>query len=537
MLPIRALRGMRVLPDKSAQPAATTGAVPAPVQPTRAVMTTPSSDTIADLRTLVLARHAAIAIESDDEERLDSILRLLAGDLRVPLYEWTITDGLALEPDGAGIYGSNRPATGLATIADLDLEALYVLKDFAAQLGEPVVSRAFHDVVDHLATHTQIATLLLVGAHVGLPEELEPLVTRYQLKPPAPEEYRATIAAVADSLAASGRAKVELSPADYTQLAVALSGLTINQARQAVAQVAIADGRLAGSDTAQLAQIKANALAHDGVLEYFPPADNDSELGGFGNLRRWLQREQVAFGDDARALGLPMPKGVLLVGVQGCGKSLAAKVIAREWRLPLLKLDAGRLYDKYVGESERHFRDAIATAESVAPSILWIDEIEKGMAPGGNSDADGGLSRRLFGTFLTWLQEKRAPVFVVATANDLTLLPPELLRKGRFDEVFFVDLPDQDERREILRIHLTKRQQVPGSFDLGALANASDGFSGAELEQVVVSALLSSLQQHRPLDTDLLLSAIRATVPLSRSRRAEIERLRATARQDFVPVR
>ena len=511
--------------------------MPVEAQPARAAMKVPASDTISDLRTLILARHPAIAIESDDEERLDSILRLLAGDLRVPLYEWTITEGLVREPDGAGIYGSNNPATGLATIADLDGEAIYVLKDFAAQLAEPVVARSFHDLVDHLASHRQIATVLLVGANVKLPDELEPLVTQYRLKQPSAEEYRATITAVADSLAASGRASVQLSPADSAQLATSLTGLTINQARQAVAQVAIADGRLTGADTAQLAQIKANALAHDGLLEYFPPADNDSELGGFDNLRRWLDREKVAFGDDARALGLPLPKGVLLVGVQGCGKSLAAKVIAREWRLPLLKLDAGRLYDKYVGESERHFREAIETAESVAPSILWIDEIEKGMAPGGNSDADGGLSRRLFGTFLTWLQEKQAPVFVVATANDLSLLPPEFLRKGRFDEVFFVDLPDSDERREILRIHLAMRHQAPDSFDLDAIAAATDGVSGAELEQVVVSALLSSLQQQHPADTGLILSAIRATVPLSRSRHDEIERLRAAARQQFVPVR
>jgi MoxR-like ATPase len=500
------------------------------------MMAAHSMDAVEDLRTLVLARHAAIVIESDDEERLDSILRLLAGDLRVPLYEWTITDGLVLQPDGAGIYGSNQPATGLATIGDLEGEGVYVLKDFSTQLATPAVSRGLHDLVDHLTADRHLSTLVLVGASVEVPDEVESLVTRYELRPPALEEYKAAIAAVADSLAVSGRATVHLSAGDYAQLAAALSGLTINQARQAVAQVAISDGRLTLDDAAQLGQIKARALAHDGLLEYFPAADNDSELGGFANLRRWLERQQVAFSDDARALGLPLPKGVLLVGVQGCGKSLAAKVIAREWRLPLLKLDAGRLYDKYVGESERNFREAIETAESMAPSILWIDEIEKAMAPGSGSDADGGLSRRLFGSFLTWLQEKTAPVFVVATANDLGILPPEFLRKGRFDEVFFVDLPDRDERREILRIHLERRRQSPAAFDLEALADASDGFSGAELEQIVVSALLSSLQQKRPADTDMLLAELQATVPLSRSRHDEIERLRETARQQFVSV-
>lgn len=228
---------------------------------------------------------------------------------------------------------------------------------------------------------------------------------------------------------------------------------------------------------------------------------------------------------------------MLLVGVQGCGKSLAAKVIAREWELPLLKLDAGRLFDKYIGESEKNFRRAIAVAESMAPAVLWIDEIEKGMAPGGGQDSDGGLSRRLFGSFLTWMQEKRAEVFVVATANDLSALPPELLRKGRFDEIFFVDLPEADERKSILAIHLRLRRQDPAAFDLPRLAAASSGFSGAELEQAVISALLQALQDGRSLDTDLVERELSATVPLSVSRAEDVERLRIFARERFVAVR
>jgi SpoVK/Ycf46/Vps4 family AAA+-type ATPase len=227
----------------------------------------------------------------------------------------------------------------------------------------------------------------------------------------------------------------------------------------------------------------------------------------------------------------------MLVGVQGCGKSLAAKVIARRWELPLLKLDAGRLYDKFIGESERNFRRATAAAEAMAPCVLWIDEIEKGLATGGGGDADGGLSKRLFGSFLTWLQEKRADVFVVATANDLSALPPELLRKGRFDEVFFVDLPDAAERDAILRIHLRLRKQDPESLDLARVVAATVGFSGAELEQVVISALLRGLQEQRPLDAEMLVAEAGATVPLSVSRREDVERLRATAADRFVPVR
>jgi SpoVK/Ycf46/Vps4 family AAA+-type ATPase len=226
----------------------------------------------------------------------------------------------------------------------------------------------------------------------------------------------------------------------------------------------------------------------------------------------------------------------MLVGAPGSGKSLAAKVIAREWGLPLLKLDAGRLYDKYVGESEKNLRRSLATAEAMAPVVLWIDEIEKGLAPGGGQDADGGLSRRLFGSFLTWLQERRSDVFVVATANDVFALPPELLRKGRFDEVFYVDLPDAGERAAILRIHLARRHQDPAQLAVDRVAAAADGWSGAELEQAVVTSVLRSLQEHRPLDTQILLEEIAAGVPLSVSRREDLERLRALARR-FVPVR
>jgi SpoVK/Ycf46/Vps4 family AAA+-type ATPase len=226
-----------------------------------------------------------------------------------------------------------------------------------------------------------------------------------------------------------------------------------------------------------------------------------------------------------------------LVGVQGCGKSLAAKFVARAWSMPLLKLDAGRLYDKYIGESEKNFRHATTLAQSMAPAVLWVDEIEKGFIAAGSGEADGGLGRRLLGSFLTWLQERRADVFVVATANDLTLLPPELLRKGRFDEIFFVDLPDAAEREMIFRIHLSLRKQDSSALDLPAVIEASKGFSGAEIEQAVIGGLYRALHAKVRLSTALLLEEITSTVPLSVSRREDIDRLRAAARQRFVPVR
>lgn len=255
-------------------------------------------------------------------------------------------------------------------------------------------------------------------------------------------------------------------------------------------------------------------------------------------MKSWLERARIGFTAEARSLNLAPPRGIMLVGVPGCGKSLAAKAIAREWKLPLLKLDAGRLFDKFVGESEKNFRKAIETAESLSPIVLWIDEIEKGMVAGGGSgEADAGLSRRLFGAFLTWLQEKKQDVFVVATANDLSSLPPELLRKGRFDEIFFVDLPDDVERETIWNIHLRLRKQDSQTFDLGKIVSASDGFSGSEIEQAVVTALYRALHQKTPLTTELLIEELTHTIPLSVTRREDIDALRQTAEGRFMNVR
>jgi len=350
-------------------------------------------------------------------------------------------------------------------------------------------------------------------------------------------ELRSVIETVGRSLGQSGRVKVTLTSDELDGLADALSGMTLNQARQAVAYAALEDGCLSAADRKTLLGRKAEKVREGGLLEYFPAEDSRWELGGFARLKDWLARARTGFSSEAQAIGLAPPRGILLVGVQGCGKSLAAKVIAREWGIPLLKLDAGRLFDKYVGESEKNFRKATELAESMAPVVLWIDEIEKALVPTGMGEADGGLSRRLFASFLTWLQEKKSEVFVVATANDVFVLPPELMRKGRFDEIFFVDLPDPDERRQILKIHLTLRKQDLDAFDANALVTATDGMSGAEIEQAVIAALYRSLHRKSPLDTAGLLEELRATVPLSVSRREDISRLRSTAAGRFVPVR
>ena len=309
--------------------------------------------------------------------------------------------------------------------------------------------------------------------------------------------------------------------------------MTLNQARQAVAYAALRDGKLAPDDLSAVIEMKAKAIREGGLLEFFPAEDNSHELGGFAGLKRWLESARQGFSAQAQQLNLTPPKGIMIVGVQGCGKSLAAKVIARQWGMPLLKLDAGSLYDSLVGQSEKNFRRATSLAESMAPVVLWIDEVEKGFTLT-SGDADSGLSRRLFASFLTWLQEKNPGVFVVATANDISSVPPELMRKGRFDEVFFVDLPDATAREQIWRIHLGFRRQDPARFDLPALVAATDGFSGAEIEQTVIAALYQCLHDRRTLDTESLLKAVGETVPLSVSRREEIANLRSYAKERFV---
>jgi SpoVK/Ycf46/Vps4 family AAA+-type ATPase len=368
------------------------------------------------------------------------------------------------------------------------------------------------------------------------PHDVKHHVVHFPIELPNKRELAEIVTSVARGLRERVGARIELSRPELERLLGALSGLTTHQARQAIAGVILEDGRLVAGDIAKLVDKKAKLLGEDGLLEYYPAEDNDYELGGFGRLQKWLARARVGFSAEAAALGLPAPRGILLAGVQGCGKSLAAKAIARAWAQPLLRLDAGRLYDKFVGESEKNLRRAIQLAEAMAPCVLWIDELEKSFASFGDSGMDGGVSQRIFATLLTWLQEKKKPVFVVATANDVFRLPPELMRKGRFDELFFVDLPPPGERQQILEIHLRRKKQDPARFDLAALVAASDGMSGAELEQAVISGLLRALHEQRPLDTLMLAEELGSTVPLSRTRAEDIARLRELARGRFVPV-
>ena len=517
------------------------------------------STSVHDLRTLIRSFHPLIVIETVEEDRVQALLQSVAAQERIPLFEWSITRGLTRQEDGPSL--SKLTATPLAVLQHLQgltVEGIFWLKDLSPHLQDATIARQLREVAT--AYSRSRATCVITGEPLTLPPDIERMAIRYQLNLPDHDELNdmlgsvlrsfdrralqarsrsTTIAhSIVDALGGTGTPPSIPKPDERAAILRALRGMTLHQARQVVTQCLLDDGELTADDVQKILDRKVQAVKDGGLLEYYPLEDNRFELGGFGNLKRWLDRAKMGFTPEAKALNLQPPRGILLVGVPGCGKSLAAKVTARAWQLPLLKLDAGRLFDKFVGESEKNFRKAVEMAESLAPIVLWLDEIEKALATGsGAGDADAGLSRRLFGAFLTWLQEKQEEVFVVATANDLSALPPELLRKGRFDEIFFVDLPDDREREAIWTIHLNLRKQDVRTINLTHVVSASDGFSGSEIEQAVVAALYRALHQKSPLTTALLLDELSQTVPLSVTRREDIDRLRDTAQGRFVPVR
>jgi hypothetical protein len=486
-----------------------------------------------DLRGLVRSFHSLIVIETVEEERVREIVQEVAMDLNVSMFEWSVTTGFR-RGHGLTVGNTFEALDVLRHIDDIKTDAIYLLKDLAPHLTKPETCRALRELVTKM-THTQSA-IILTGEPIELPRDVDSLAARFELKLPDEVERRQAIRGVVEALKARQPVHVDLSREDVVRLVHALAGLTVHQTRSVIAQAILEDGKLSLPDIERVVRWKGEIIERGGILEFYPPGEHTYDLGGFTRLKAWLEQARVGFSEEARAVNLAPPKGVLFVGVQGCGKSLAAKFIARQWQMPLLKLDAGRLYEKYVGESEKNFRRATEVAEAMAPVVLWIDEIEKAFASGTSSDADGGLSQRLFASFLTWLQEKKEGVFVVGAANDVTRMPPELLRKGRFDEIFFVDLPTREERVQIVGIHLRLRKQDPTHFDLEAIAEASEGFSGAEIEQAVIAALYRSLHAKQPLSTEAVLEAMRSTVALSVSRREDVGRLREMARGRFTPV-
>jgi SpoVK/Ycf46/Vps4 family AAA+-type ATPase len=488
---------------------------------------------VQELDTLVRARYPLVYLVTSEEQRLEAILIELAQGHGKALIGWSVTRGFQRLDGEKGVPEEGKepikdPVAALAHVEKLAEPSLVVLKDFHPYLADPTVVRGVRELAHALkSTYT---TVILLSPTLVIPPEIEKEVSVLDVPLPTYRDLLELLKEIVDVVRRNNRAKVELTKEDADQLVQAALGLTLAEAESAFAKAIATDGRLSREDIPLVLEEKRQVIRKSGLLEYFAADQSLAQVGGLQHLKAWLNRRGAAFSEAARRFGLPEPKGLLLLGVQGCGKSLTAKAVAGQWRLPLLRLDMGRIFSGLVGSSEENLRRAIRVAESVAPVVLWVDEIEKGLSGSQSSGvSDGGVSARVFGALLTWLQEKTAPVFVVATANRIDALPPELLRKGRFDEIFFIDLPSPGERREILEIHVRKRGRDPAAFDLGALSREAEGFSGAELEAALVSALYEAFAEGKELRQDHLVRAVAESLPLSVTMREDIDRLRAWA--------
>jgi ATP-dependent 26S proteasome regulatory subunit len=493
---------------------------------------------VRELDTLIRARYPLIYLVSWEEQRLDAILEELARGHGKAFHEWSITNGLrklAGARAATAVDGSRDPADALRAVAALAEPSLVVLKDFHPFLNDPVVVRSLRELGHHLKT--TYTNVLLLSPTLNIPVELEKDVSVLDVPLPSFEDLAQLVKEIVGVLRKTNRVNVQLTREHGEQLIKAALGLTLSEAENAFAKAVATDNSLGVDDVQLILEEKRQVIRKSGLLEYFPAEESLDGVGGLDHLKDWLSSRTTAFGEAARRFGLPEPKGLLLLGVQGCGKSLTAKAVAAQWRLPLLRLDIGRIFSGLVGSSEENLRRAIRVAESVAPVVLWIDEIEKGLSGLGSSGmTDSGVTARIFGALLTWLQEKTAPVFVIATANRIESLPPELLRKGRFDEIFFVDLPAPAERRLIFDIHLRRRGRDPAGFDTEELARMSEGFSGAEIEQAIVAALYHAFGANLELGQGHLRAGIAEAVPLATTMKEEIQRLRDWARTRTRPA-
>jgi hypothetical protein len=493
-----------------------------------------SPDARHELEALLRSRVPLLVIETRDEPRVLELLSSLAPRLaaaHTPVFQWTVTDGLRrLDVNLGGAQQHNaEPAAVLKSVRASAVAGIYILLDFHPFLADPVHVRLLKDICQNY-DRTQ-RTVVLISHEVALPRELEHLAARFRLAFPSRVERQAIIERVASDWARTNGGKVRTDRKSLDLLIENLAGLSVGDTERLARGAIFDDGALLPSDLPAVMKAKYELLNRGGVLSFEYDTAQFADLGGMTRLKEWLKLRKPAF--DGSAPQLEASKGVLLLGVQGCGKSVAARAAAGIYGVPLLRLDFGAIHNKYIGESERNLRESLATAETMAPCVLWIDEIEKGIATG---DGDNGTSRRLLGSFLTWLAEKKSRVFVVATANDISSLPPELVRKGRLDEIFFVDLPACAVRGDVLRIHAKKRNLTLTDAQVAHLATACEGFSGAEIEQAVVSALYTAHANKQVVDGRMIAAELDATKPLSVVMGEKIADLRAWAAERTVPA-
>jgi AAA+ superfamily predicted ATPase len=492
---------------------------------------------VSDLDTLIRARYPLIYLVSWEEQRLDAILMDVAQNHGKALHTWSVTRGLRrLGPRTITVSEASRePIEALSAIGKLTEPSLVVLKDFHPYLDSPAVVRALRELAQDLkSTYT---TVILLSPVLTIPVELEKEISVLDVPLPSFRDLFQLLKEIVAVVRQGNKARIDLTRDQAEQLIKAAQGLTLSEAENAFAKAIANDGVLNKDDIRLVLDEKRQVIRKSGLLEFIGGEEHLGQVGGLDELKAWLTGRGGAFSEPARKFGLPSPKGLLLLGVQGCGKSLTAKAIASQWALPLLRLDLGRIFSSLIGSSEENLRRAIRVAESVSPTVLWIDEIEKGLAGNsGSAVTDSGVSARVFGALLTWLQEKTAPVFVVATANRIESLPPELLRKGRFDEIFFIDLPSAAERREVFRIHIEKRQRDPARFDLDALSTAGEGYSGSEIEQAVIAGLYHAFAEGTELTQLHVMRAVQETCPLSATMSEEITKLRDWSRNRTRPA-
>ncbi len=521
-------------------------------------------DTVLDrLKVLIDSSTPIVVMETVEETRAVRMVRAACSALNLAAFEWTIATGLArcgtstvtaietgafpsggyrggevndLAESAKALYDSREPAKMLANLEGISIEAAFILKDLHRHMDDPVVVRRLRDVGQKFATNRR--TVILTAPKISIPPELASLVEFLELPLPDRQRLRQIIDEVLVRISKTHTLQRRLDPAGIDAMSDNLRGLTEEEAERAISQALVARYALSSDTVTDVLEAKKALLRRSEMLEFVEVSDTLSSVGGLDNLKRFLAQRRGSWEDQARAFGLDPPRGVIILGVQGCGKSMCARAIAGEWKLPLVKFDTAAVYDKYIGETEKRIQKVFQVAEGLAPCVLWIDELEKVFAGSGpdSASADAGVSSRLLASFLSWMQDRKAPVFVAATCNNVSVLPPELIRKGRFDELFFVDLPNQAERKQIFAIQLSRRKRTPAEFQLDHVAAAARGYSGAEIESVVQTALYAAYSQKQQLTDQHLLDAIRATVPLSTTRAEEIEALREWAAKRAVPA-
>ena len=480
----------------------------------------------------IKSRYPMIYLVTSEENRAESLIQSAAEATQKPCFFWSATEGFA-HTDKFG--NKTTPISALDAVLSYTDPGLFILKDFHAFMEDPLVIRKLRDIVVNLKKSYK--TLFIISPMLVLPPGLEKDITPVDIPLPEPEELKQIFLALITPLQKSGKISARLNSDLVEKVINASRGLTESEVEHLYARLVVRNKSFDESDLPLVVAEKKKLIRKSGLLEYYDFSENMETVGGLNNLKNWLRQRGLAFSQKARDFGLPEPKGLLLLGVQGCGKSLAAKATATLWNLPLLKLDVGKIFDSYLGSSEKNIRQAIKIAEALSPNVLWLDEIDKAFSGiGGGHSGDSGASARVFGTFLTWMQEKTVPVFVLATANNIKHLPPELLRKGRFDDIFFIDLPNLQERAQILNIHLQKRNRDPKQFQVADFSKLTQAFTGSEIEQLVISGLYRAFAEDREIGNNDILNEIKETVPLSVTYKEHINQLRAWAKNRARPA-